>query len=140
MDNSLYPRPGECLRCYRTIFATLPVRPNRAYPTQMLQNSTDDEEGKEASGFTQNKTLSSIQTEPSVFLCIKRADALPHRLFSYLFLSLPLQLRGYGLLRRACKLRLRRFCGPDRRYLRSIPDLFYPQQNNAFSRRGTYCS
>ena len=52
MDHSLYPRPGECLRCYRTIFATLPVRPNRAYPTQMLQNSTDDEEGKEASGFT----------------------------------------------------------------------------------------
>ena len=104
------------------------------------QAATDRKAGREASGFTQNKTLSSIQTEPSVFLCIKRADALPHRLFSYLFLSLPLQLRGYGLLRRACKLRLRRFCGPDRRYLRSIPDLFYPQQNNAFSRRGTYCS
>ena len=69
----LYPRPGGCLRCYRQIFATLPLRPNRAQPSQAVgrQQRTN---GKRkavpkfiARPYESPKSPIPIQTESGIF-------------------------------------------------------------------------
>ena len=45
MDICLYTRPGECPNCYRTIFATIPLRPKWAYLTQAAERQLGNEAG-----------------------------------------------------------------------------------------------
>ena len=44
MDICLYTRPGECPNCYRTIFATIPLRPKWAQ-TQAAERQRVSEAG-----------------------------------------------------------------------------------------------